>query len=311
MLNRRAIDGILLLDKPNGITSNAALQKAKYLFRAKKAGHTGSLDPMASGLLPICFGEATKFSRFLLEADKQYQVTLKLGVRTDSGDAEGNVLYEKSVPHYSLSFIESVLERFRGDILQMPSMYSALKHQGKPLYKLARLGIEIERARRPVSIYRLDLKPIQNRESHDVLNLSVHASKGTYVRTLVDDIGEALGCGAHVIALRRTGVGHYGADQMVTFTTLEIVEGASEDSPECLDEYLLPLNAEVFNMPDLTVSPAAAYYICRGQAVAVPYAPSSGWVWLTSSDKQFIGVGEILADGRVAPRRLTQKVVSF
>lgn len=298
-MNKRAVDGVLLLDKPKGKTSNLVLQIVKRLFRAQKAGHSGSLDPLASGLLPICFGEATKFSRFLLESDKQYQVTALLGVRTDTGDSEGCILEERTVPAFSESVIETVLESFRGDILQVPSMYSALKHQGQPLYKLARQGIEIERSARALTVHTLEILEY----SHTILRLEIKASKGTYVRTLVEDIGKALGCGAHVVELRRLGAGPYTADQMISLETLEAV--AAEQGVEKLDEFLLPLGTSVVGVPNMVLSDAAAFYLRKGQPVILPYAPSKGWVKLILKDNRFLGVGEILEDGRVAPRRLT------
>lgn len=296
---QRSIDGILLLDKPKGISSNAALQIAKRLFKAKKAGHTGSLDPIASGLLPICFGEATKFSQFLLEADKHYQTTAILGIQTDTGDREGNIISEQPVPDLNIADIEAVLAQFRGRILQVPSMFSAIKHQGQPLYKLARQGIVVEREAREITIKDLQLLDFKN---NTTLRLEIRATKGTYVRTLVEDIGKALGCGAHVVELRRLGSGPYSADQMLNFEILEDIleqKGLKE-----LENYLLPLNTSVATMPKLLVSNAASYYLRQGQAVQVPYAPVSGLVQLILQNGQFLGVGEILADGRVAARRL-------
>ncbi|MBT4161989.1 MAG: tRNA pseudouridine(55) synthase TruB, partial [Gammaproteobacteria bacterium] len=213
----RNISGILLLDKPPGMTSNAALQVVKRLFNACKAGHTGSLDPLATGVLPLCFGEATKFSQFLLDADKKYLARVKLGVITDSGDADGEVLERRPVPEIDDVRLEEVLQHYRGDITQIPSMFSALKVDGQPLYKLARKGIEVERKERPVSIYRLEAS---EREG-DELTLLVHCSKGTYVRTLVEDIGKELGPGAHVIGLRRLAAGPFDAEETFTMSELE------------------------------------------------------------------------------------------
>lgn len=301
----RNISGILLLDKPKGLTSNAALQRVKRLFKASKAGHGGSLDPVATGLLPIYFGEATKFSRFLLEADKHYQVTLLLGIRTDTGDSEGQSVSERPVPLLSSENIERVLTSFRGFITQIPSMYSAIKHQGQPLYKLARQGLEVVREAREIFIEALTLLSMEG----DTLTLEIRASKGTYVRTLVDDIGEQLGCGAHVVELRRLGAGPYTEEQMVSMTSLE--SEAEKLGCEGLDPFLLPLSSSVSSMPNVKLSDAAAYYLCQGQPVIVPYAPTEGWVRLTLRDERFLGVGEILEDGRVAPRRLTQEIVSF
>lgn len=235
-VSRREIHGILLLDKPKGISSNAALQIAKRLFKARKAGHTGSLDPIASGLLPICFGEATKFSRFLLEADKHYQTTACLGIRTDTGDAEGNMLSEHSVPDLNAADLERILERFRGNISQIPPMFSAIKHQGQPLYKLARQGIIIDREARDIVIKDLTLLALEG----NLVHLEIRATKGTYVRTLVEDIGEALGCGAHVVELRRLGSGPYTADQMISFEILEHI--LEQEGIEKLESYLFPVN---------------------------------------------------------------------
>lgn len=295
---KRNIDGILILDKPTGMTSNAALQSVKRIFSARKAGHCGSLDPIASGLLPICLGEATKFSRFLLDSDKHYQLIAKLGVRTDSGDTEGKIIKNAPVPNFNESDIETVLEQFRGPISQIPSMFSAIKLNGQPLYKLARQGIEVERSSRPITIYSLTLVSFEA----DIVRLEVKASKGTYMRTLVDDIGETLGCGAHVAALRRIAAGPYTADQMITLDELKEIEatGVLED----LDHHLLPLDSSVATWPDVRLSEAAAFYLKQGQAVIVPYAPTEGWVRLLLKDDRFLGVGEILDDGRVAPRRL-------
>jgi len=293
----RDVNGILLLDKPSGITSNDALQQVKRLYFAKKAGHTGSLDPLASGVLPICMGEATKVSAFLLDADKRYQVRCQLGVRTATADAEGEVLETRPVGVYSREQLESVFEKFRGSIEQTPPMYSALKHQGQRLYKLARQGIEVKREPRPVDIYELTLA----NQGEDWLEISVHCSKGTYVRTLVEDIGERLGCGAHVSALRRTAVGPYGNDKLVG---LEALRELKEKAMPAMDELLLPIETALSQWPDVDLSTDAAFYLQQGQPVLVPHAPTSGWVRLYEGNRSFLGMGEILDDGRVAPRRL-------
>ncbi len=217
----RDVNGILLLDKPSGITSNDALQQVKRLYFAKKAGHTGSLDPLASGVLPICMGEATKVSAFLLDADKRYQVRCQLGVRTATADAEGEVLETRPVGNYSEQQLEAVLDGFRGSIEQVPPMYSALKHEGQRLYKLARQGVEVEREARTVEIYQLTLTG----RGPDWIDIAVHCSKGTYVRTLAEDIGDRLGCGAHVSALRRTAVGPYSETGLVTLEQLRALQG--------------------------------------------------------------------------------------
>lgn len=299
----RNINGILLLDKPSGMSSNAALQKVKWLFKGAKAGHTGSLDPLATGLLPICFGEATKFSQFLLESDKRYQATAKLGVRTETGDSEGEIVSERPVPELSNLALEDVLNHFRGEIEQVPSMYSALKHEGQPLYKLARQGIEVERKARKITVYELQLLTLEA----DSFSINVKCSKGTYIRSLVEDIGEELGCGAHVTALRRLEAGPYDGNQMVTLDMLQ--QCFEESGSEGLDHFLLPLDTSVKDWPAVELTNNTAYYLQQGQPVQVSQGPSDGWVSLyqlskEGDSKDFIGVGEILDDGRVAPRRL-------
>ncbi|MBT4492864.1 MAG: tRNA pseudouridine(55) synthase TruB [Gammaproteobacteria bacterium] len=296
----RNISGILLLDKPPGMTSNAALQVVKRLFNACKAGHTGSLDPLATGVLPLCFGEATKFSQFLLDADKKYLARVKLGVITDSGDADGEVLERRPVPEIDDVRLEEVLQHYRGDITQIPSMFSALKVDGQPLYKLARKGIEVERKERPVSIYRLEAS---EREG-DELTLLVHCSKGTYVRTLVEDIGKELGPGAHVIGLRRLAAGPFDAEETFTMSELEAKNGNWQE----MDQLLLPVSSAVKNWPMVELTDVTASYLRQGQPVQVANAPTDGWVRIFSesddNDEEFIGVGEILEDGKVAPRKL-------
>ena len=293
----RDVNGILLLDKPSGITSNDALQQVKRLFYAKKAGHTGSLDPLASGVLPICRGEATKVSAFLLDADKRYQVRCQLGVRTTTADAEGEVVETRPVVSWTAEQIDTVFEEFRGRIEQIPPMYSALKHQGQRLYKLARQGVEVEREPRPVDIYELTLTG----QGDDWIDIDVHCSKGTYIRTLAEDIGEKLGCGAHVSALRRSMVGPYGASQLVTLDQLQQLK---ENDIPAMDDLLLPIESALSQWPDVDLSTDAAFYLQQGQPVLVPHAPTSGWVRLYEGNRSFLGMGEILDDGRVAPRRL-------
>lgn len=294
----RHISGILLLDKPTGISSNKALQIVKRLYRAKKAGHGGSLDPLASGMLPIFLGEATKFVQFSLEADKHYTVTAKLGIRTNTGDSEGHSIATRSVRHYTHTELESALKTFRGTIQQMPPMFSALKHKGQPLYALARQGIEVERKAREVVVHHLTITDY----TEHTLSLEIKASKGTYVRTLVDDLGERLGCGAHVIALRREGVGAYTRDQMISLPSLESLH--QEQAWFQMDGCLLPLTTTVASLPELRLPESVIFYLMQGQAVRVPAAPTSGWVKLLSKNNSFLGVGEILDDGRVSPRRL-------
>lgn len=294
----RDVDGIVILDKPTGHTSNDALQRLKRIYGAAKAGHTGSLDPLATGVLPICFGEATKYSQYLLDADKAYEVTAKLGVRTASGDSEGEVLDTKPADDITREALEAILPKFRGAIEQVPSMYSALKHQGQPLYKLARQGVEVERQARPVQIYHLELTHFDG----DEFKLSVQCSKGTYVRTLVEDIGLALGNFAHVIQLRRTQAGPYTLQDAHTFE--EIAALLESGGHQAVDTLLKPVGSSVMHWPELVLTESTAFYLKTGQAVRVPEAPGEGWVRLAGPDNEFIGVGEILDDGRVAPRRL-------
>ena len=213
----RDVNGVIVLDKPAGMSSNDAVQRVKRQFAAKKVGHTGSLDPLATGVLPLCLGEATKFSQYLLNSDKRYLTDVRLGVSTDSGDADGEVLAEREVAGIDRERIEAALDAFRGDIEQVPSMFSAVKHHGEPLYKLARQGIEVERQARPVTIYRNEIVALEDTR----LTLDIHCSKGTYVRTIAHDLGEALGCGAHVEALRRTQAGPYDEDDLATLEEIE------------------------------------------------------------------------------------------
>lgn len=294
---RRPVSGVLLLDKPVGWTSNAALQAVKHLYQAAKAGHTGSLDPLASGLLPICLGEATKLSGFLLNADKGYRFTCRLGVTTTTGDAEGEVVAVRPVGPLSRESMEAALRRFVGTIRQIPPMYSALKHNGQPLYKLARKGMEVERAPREVTVHELCLLRLDDEE----FECELRCSKGTYVRTLATDLGEMLGCGAHVTALRRTVVEPFDAARMVT---LESLREWAEQGLAVLDTKLLPSDSAVTQWPAVRVGGDAAFYLRQGQPVLAPRAPSQGWVRLYQDEQRFFGIGEILDDGRVAPRRL-------
>lgn len=304
----REVNGILVLDKPPGITSNAALQTVKRLFAAAKAGHTGSLDPLATGVLPLCFGEATKFSQFLLDADKRYHTVIKLGVATATGDADGETTETHEVPAFTDEELEKALDNYRGDIMQLPSMYSALKVGGQPLYKLARQGVEVEREKRPVTIHSLELVE----RGPDTLTLDIHCSKGTYVRTLAEDLGRELGCGAHVAALRRTGAGPFCEADAVPLSVLEeaaLEAAATEEAqaPRQLDSKLLPISAVVKDWPSVRLTEITASYLKQGQPVQVAQAPSEGWVSVfmeAANGDEFVGVGEILEDGRVAPRRL-------
>jgi len=293
----RNVNGILLLDKPLGMTSNAALQVVKRLFQAGKAGHTGNLDPLATGLLPLCLGEATKISGFLLDSDKRYIGTVKLGVTTRTADGEGDVLETRPVPELDESQVKAVLDRFLGTIQQVPPMHSAVKVNGTPLYKLARQGLEIERKARTVKIYSLTLLRLEG----DELDIELRCSKGTYVRTLAEEIGEALGCGAHLSALRRTGSGPFDLSQAIS---LDELEQTAKQGYEALDSRLLPIEQALTDWPVISLTKNTAYYVQQGQPVQVPRAPTSGLVRLQHEDGHFLGVGHILDDGRVAPKRL-------
>ena len=248
-------------------------------------------------MLPICLGEATKLSAFLLDADKVYTGTCKLGVRTSSADAEGEIIETREVPVLSEAQVEDVLARFRGEIEQIPPMHSAIKQNGQPLYKLARQGIEVERKPRMVTIHKLELVRLEG----DEIELYVHCSKGTYIRTLVEDIGEALGCGAHLSQLRRTRVGPFHEEGMVSLDTLR---EEAEQGPESLDHYLLPLDHALGDYPEVKLTENSLFYVRQGQAVQVAQAPTSGWVRLFDNAGEFVGVGAVLDDGRIGPKRL-------
>ncbi|CAI1004931.1 tRNA pseudouridine synthase B [Serratia grimesii] len=300
----RDIHGVLLLDKSQGLSSNDALQKVKRLYNANRAGHTGALDPLATGMLPICLGEATKFSQFLLDSDKRYRVIARLGQRTDTSDADGQIVQERPV-NFTQAQLDVALESFRGDIKQVPSMYSALKYQGKKLYEYARQGIEVPREARSITVYELQFI----RWEGDELELEIHCSKGTYIRTITDDLGELLGCGAHVIYLRRLQVATYPTERMVTLEQLNALleqAQAQDIAPaELLDPLLMPMDSPVENYPEVNLLPVVAGYVKQGQPVQVAGAPASGMVRITEGEeRKFIGVGDIADDGRVAPRRL-------
>jgi len=292
-----ASHGVLLLDKDSGITSNAALQQVKRLLGIRKAGHTGSLDPLASGLLPICLGEATKLAGYLLDTDKRYRVTAHLGVTTDSGDADGRIVERRPVPVLDRAAIESLLQRFRGPIVQVPPMYSALKHRGRRLYDLARQGIAVERAGRPVEIFELRLL------NHDGwrLDLDVHCSKGTYIRSLAEDLGNAIGCGAHVAVLRRTAVGHLTLDRAHRLDALR--ECSLESRLACVE----PMERLVPALPVVELGDESCSALRHGRSVPFAGMPRPpGLVRLQSRRHGFIGLGEILETGRLVPRRLFQ-----
>ena len=291
----RDIDGVFLLDKPQGISSNDIMQKVKRLFQANKAGHTGALDPLATGMLPICLGEATKFSQFLLDADKRYVVTAKLGERTDTSDAEGQVVKTRPV-NVETSQILTALEQFRGDILQVPTMFSALKHNGKPLYEYARVGITVERGARPITIFELNFIEYQA----PFLTLEVHCSKGTYIRTLVDDLGEVLGCGAHVTVLRRTAVADYPTEKMMTWDALQALAEQGD-----LDQHLLPIDTAVSKLPALKLNAEQSKGIGFGQRVKFANeAKLRGQVRLFSDKNIFLGVALIDDNNVIRPQRL-------
>ena len=294
----RDVSGVIVLDKPPGMSSSDAVQRVKRLFAARKVGHTGALDPLATGVLPLCLGEATKFSQYLLDSDKRYRTQVRLGISTDSGDSDGQVLQERSTAGITRQRIDEALDAFRGAIEQVPSMFSAVKHQGRPLYKLARQGLEVEREARPVTIHANEILALED----DALTLDIHCSKGTYVRTIAHDLGEALGCGAHVCALRRTMAGPYTEADL---TTLDAVAEASAERRA--DSLLRPVESTVGQWPEVALEGSPAFYLRQGQPVIVAHAPTSGWVRLFERDgegSRFLGVGEILDDGRVAPRRL-------
>ncbi|MDW7745810.1 tRNA pseudouridine(55) synthase TruB [Halomonas sp.] len=290
------VNGVLLLDKPAGLSSNHALQRARRLFQAQKAGHTGTLDPMATGLLPVCFGEATKFSAHLLEADKVYRTRVELGAITDTGDAEGEVVERRAVPRLTEADLEGVLERFRGEIEQVPPMYSALKHQGRKLYELAREGKSIERAARRVRVYDARLLSLAD----TAFELEVRVSKGTYIRTLAEDIGQALGCGAHISALRRLGTGPFTSEGMLTLDALEALPGQAERAA-----VLLPVDVLVDHLPRLEVDAAAASRLTHGQAARVETDELAGdETARLYCDGAFLGLGVVAGPQEVAPKRL-------
>jgi tRNA pseudouridine55 synthase len=297
----RDVDGIVLLDKPPGMSSNQALQRVRRCLLAAKGGHAGTLDPLATGMLPLGFGQATKACGQLLGSSKCYRATLRLGAATDTGDAEGGIIRESPVPALDDRLVESVLAGFVGDRQQVPPMYSALKRGGVPLYELARRGEEVEREPREVEILALERLAFEPGE-RAMLELRVRASKGTYVRTLAEDIGEVLQCGAHVAALRRTQAGPFELAQAVTFERLEQLRDQRDF--EGLDALLLPCDAAVGHLPEVRVGESGCFYLAQGQAVMVAGVPASGVVRIAGPGGEFRGIGEITDDCRVAPRRM-------
>ena len=294
----RDIHGVFLLDKPQGMSSNDIMQKVKRIFQANKAGHTGALDPLATGMLPICLGEATKFSQFLLDADKCYLVTAKLGERTDTSDAEGQIVESREVKVKTPEIL-TALEQFRGNILQVPTMFSALKHNGKPLYEYARQGITVERETRPITIFELNF--IEYNAPY--LTLEVHCSKGAYIRTLVDDLGEALGCGAHVTMLRRTAVADYPTEKMLDWHALQSL--AEQQDLALLDALLLPMDTAVAKLPALTLNESQTQGIGFGQRIKFDNPNRlQGQVRLFSHENRFLGVAVIDENNVIRPQRL-------
>lgn len=292
----RDLDGVILVDKPMGASSNNILQKVRWIFDAKKAGHTGALDPLASGMLPVCFGNATKFAQFSLDADKTYEVTAKLGIRTTTSDADGDVVATQTVD-VSLPQLETALEQFRGDIKQIPSMFSALKHQGKPLYFYARQGITIDRPARDITIYELHLKRFEK----DEVDLEVKCSKGTYIRSLVDDLGQALGCGAYVTRLHRTAVAGYPNLAMFSPEYLESLKFEGDFTQ--LDALLLPTDKPIEHLAIVSIDETAAQKLAHGQAL--PYVGAkTGTVRIYQRESnKFLGIAEVI-EGKLQPKRL-------
>lgn len=295
---REIVNGILLLDKPLNLSSNHALQKAKRLFNAQKAGHTGSLDPLATGMLPICFGEATKFSQFLLDADKVYEVTAYLGAQTTTGDSEGEIIATCDMKHLTGAQITTACQSFLGESKQVPPMYSALKHQGKPLYELARRGIKVDRPARTITIFSLSIESF----SYPTLKLRVHCSKGTYIRTLVEDIAKSLNGIAYVSQLHRVYTSPYQNATMYSLETLIAIH--ERMGVAALHACLLPVDTAVQSFPTLELSSAATYHIRSGQAICASSHFATSLLRLTTEDGTFLGLGETLPDGRIKAFRL-------
>lgn len=293
---KRNINGVILLDKPLGYSSNQALQKVKWLYQAAKAGHTGTLDPLATGLLPICLGEATKFAQYVTDADKTYIATLKLGATTTTGDAEGEVLSTSQVSVLPAQFA-AACEQFLGEISQVPPMYSALKFEGRPLYEYARSGVDITRQARSVSIKSIEI----NTFSGDTAQITVTCSKGTYIRTLAEDIGMALGCGAHLIGLRRSETAGYLLVQAVTIEQLEAM------TTEARDAQLLPVDSAIESLPKVVLNADSAYFLLQGQAVWQAGKIPNSELRLYDEKNEFIGLGFLQEDGKIAPKRLIVK----
>lgn len=289
-----AVDGMLLLDKPQGLTSTQTLQQVKTLLNARKAGHTGSLGSIASGLLLLCFGETTKISSLFLSADKAYWVRIQLGITTDTGDREGQVQNESDVD-FSQQQLGDALDMFRGSFAQIPPMYSALKQNGQPLYKLARKGVTVERTPRPVTVYDLSVQ----KQHGTLLELTLCCSSGFYVRTLATDLGEALGCGAHVQELRCTAVGNLSLNKAVTMAQIEAV-----DTVRDRQKFLIPTAQGLTHLPEVRLSDNLAFYLCRGQAIRATATPQNGLVRVYSDSAGFLGIGKVTEEGKIAPKHL-------
>jgi len=301
----RQVNGILLLNKALGVSSNKALQEVKHLYHAAKAGHTGTLDPLATGVLPICFGEATKFTQFLLDADKKYSATIRFGISTSSGDAGSKIVSESGAINLNIEKINSTLARFRGKILQVPSMYSALKHEGVRLYELARKGINVDRKARSIEIYSLEIINFRPGEFPEA-DFKVHCSKGTYIRSLAEDIGTSLGCGAYISNLHRDAVGEFNNNDSITQKELEFIKNS--DLMDDLDSLLKPIDAGIQHLMEANLTEDATFYFCRGQPVVAPQtfreSKEGDIVRVFQQEGLFIGVGEISADGKLVPKRL-------
>lgn len=293
----RNISGIVVLDKANGLSSNASLQEVKRLYEANKAGHAGSLDPLATGVLPVCLGEATKVSQFLLDSDKRYRARIKLGIRTDTGDSEGSIIERNEGISVSRKAVERALTKFKGEVEQVPPMHSAIKMNGVPLYKLARKGITVEREPRLVTLYQICLVEFVNSE----LELEISCSKGTYIRTIADDLGQELGCGAHVIELRRTQAGVFTEKDSISSEELALEK--ENRGLDKIDQFLIPMDRAIQDLPEVNLPSITASHVKNGQAVLVRHLPKNGLVRMYE-DEQFIGIGSIDVDGKVAPKRL-------
>ncbi len=298
---KRAVTGILLLDKPLGLSSNLALQRVKRVYSAVKAGHTGSLDPMATGVLPVCLGEATKVSQFLLESNKRYCAVLKLGQSTSTGDKDGVVLADQPVNFLNQEDVERAARTLIGERDQVPPMYSALKYQGQPLYKLARQGVTVEREPRHVYIFRLVCN-LQTHDRYPLITLDVTCSKGTYIRTLAEEIAAVLGTIGHLVALRRLQSGPFNIADVITLDRLESIMQTSGQA--AVDSLLRSPELAISHLPKLELSTASAICLRQGQPVLVPNSPVNGKVRLAKADGEFVGIGEMLDDGRVAPRKI-------